>query len=981
MGRKYKDNSLTTLAAGITAVATQLTVASSTGNRFPQVTGQGTPGSATDYFVITLEDSSNNIEKIRVENRDPSSDILGSIGYPLVRGYDGTVARSWSTGDLVDLRWEQTAANTAEDAVLGTGAGKAFGHKASTTTGLTFGYFGGTVVNDGAVTTIADSTVLLTGASTNYVERTYAGVVSANTTGFSANQVPLAVVVTGASGINSVSDVRMPDYPDAGYASYSVAGSGTFTATAAQARPLNLEFTGVLTGNRDVVLPNIKRVWTVYNNTTGDFTLTVKVSGQTGIPLARGRRAVVIGNGTDIVDVTVTEGSGSLASASSLNLGAVPGPFIDISGTTTITALGTSPAGVRRLCRFTGAGLTITHNGTSLICPSSLSITAATNDMVEFSSLGSGNWVVVRVFRATGPTFYNVQGATIASATTTDLSTATGDFLDISGTTTITGFGTLTAGHRRLLRFTGAGLTVTHNATSLICPGAQSIVTRQNDLLEVVSLGSGNWTVARFMRALGSSYSVVSADVASASTVDLGAQPGDFFNITGTTTITALGTSQVGTRKTVQFAGALTLTHNATSLILPGGANITTSAGDCADFLCIGTGGSTSANWRCTNYQKGSGLSYWAWAVSATSAGTVSPSSSDHTKFYVVTGSSDTTFNLPAAATVGSGYMIGLRNAKSSGSVVIDPNSSETIEGQTTLTLGIGSSKAIFCDGTTWYFVENGITSASGTYANAVIFDTSGSWTCPANVFSAQMSVWGAGGGAAAGKVGGYSGSGGGSGAFSRGTFGVTPSTGYTVTVGTGGVGGGTDGASGTSGGTSSVGTVSISATGGGGATGNSTTAGTGGTASGGSLNVSGASGGSGVNTNTYRGGAGGAGAPGVSGSVHSGAVGASVTTGTTAAGNGGQASDSDAGGAGGVVTNNASGATAGANGTDETTSGASVVGAGGGGGGGDDGGANAKAGGRGGKPGGGGGGGGCDAGTVWASGGDGGIGRVMIEY
>jgi hypothetical protein len=46
----------------------------------------------------------------------------------------------------------------------------------------------------------------------------------------------------------------------------------------------------------------------------------------------------------------------------------------------------------------------------------------------------------------------------------------------------------------------------------------------------------------------------------------------------------------------------LTLTHNAASLILPGGSNITTAAGDCASFLSLGSG-----NWCCTKYVKASG--------------------------------------------------------------------------------------------------------------------------------------------------------------------------------------------------------------------------------------------------------------------------------------------------------------------------------------------------------------------------------------
>lgn len=56
--------------------------------------------------------------------------------------------------------------------------------------------------------------------------------------------------------------------------------------------------------------------------------------------------------------------------------------------------------------------------------------------------------------------------------------------------------------------------------------------------------------------------------------------------ITGTTTITAFG-GVAGVRYQVVFAGVLTLTHNASSLILPGGANITTAAGDQAEVYMI----------------------------------------------------------------------------------------------------------------------------------------------------------------------------------------------------------------------------------------------------------------------------------------------------------------------------------------------------------------------------------------------------------
>lgn len=92
------------------------------------------------------------------------------------------------------------------------------------------------------------------------------------------------------------------------------------------------------------------------------------------------------------------------------------------------------------------------------------------------------------------------------------------------------------------------------------------------------------------------------ASVASATTTDIGAENSNNVLITGTTTITGLGTAAAGVWRLVQFGGALTLTHNGTSLILPGGNNITTAAGDTSLFVSLGSG-----NWRCWFYGRASG--------------------------------------------------------------------------------------------------------------------------------------------------------------------------------------------------------------------------------------------------------------------------------------------------------------------------------------------------------------------------------------
>jgi hypothetical protein len=119
---------------------------------------------------------------------------------------------------------------------------------------------------------------------------------------------------------------------------------------------------------------------------------------------------------------------------------------------------------------------------------------------------------------------------------------------------------------------------------------------------DTLAVTVGGAEVARF-GANGLQSASPWVDLASAATTDLGAQTTDNLRITGTTTITSFGTAANGVTRNLRFAGALTLTHNATSLILPGGANIATAAGDTGTAKSLGSG-----NWVLTDWQRASAL-------------------------------------------------------------------------------------------------------------------------------------------------------------------------------------------------------------------------------------------------------------------------------------------------------------------------------------------------------------------------------------
>ena len=92
------------------------------------------------------------------------------------------------------------------------------------------------------------------------------------------------------------------------------------------------------------------------------------------------------------------------------------------------------------------------------------------------------------------------------------------------------------------------------------------------------------------------------ADVAStAGVMTLGAD-GNYFDISGTNSITGIATLGIGTFVTLHFDSAATLVHHSTDLIMPGAANVVCAAGDEFTFVEF-----ASADWRCVSYALASG--------------------------------------------------------------------------------------------------------------------------------------------------------------------------------------------------------------------------------------------------------------------------------------------------------------------------------------------------------------------------------------
>lgn len=118
-----------------------------------------------------------------------------------------------------------------------------------------------------------------------------------------------------------------------------------------------------------------------------------------------------------------------------------------------------------------------------------------------------------------------------------------------------------------------------------------------NNKITGLSAGTGTGQALAFQQLFDQG---VMQDIASVATTDIGAQNSNFLRVTGNTTITSFGSNFKGPRFLV-FEGAVTLTNSST-LVLPGGKNITTSAGDMLILIPGATLG-TADKWIVTAYQ------------------------------------------------------------------------------------------------------------------------------------------------------------------------------------------------------------------------------------------------------------------------------------------------------------------------------------------------------------------------------------------
>ena len=513
-----------------------------------------------------------------------------------------------------------------------------------------------------------------------------------------------------------------------GYETQAVSTGGTTTitipnGTTGVARNMFLELTGTGGASTFLEVPANKKLYFVYNNTTG--AVTVRVTGQTGVSLAAGDKKILVSNGTDIVEATsyiVSGGSANLAT-----LTATSASITTLSGTSaSITTL---------------TGTTIGAVGSTNLRGASANITTATGTTLTYTSGTITN------FSSTSANIATLTGTTIGTTASTNLRGASANITALTATNgimtslSLTNPLTVSQGGTQLsstptngqlligngTNFTlstlngGPGVGITNSAGSItITATGTGFIGSVNATTPLQSVGTTSITIS--IASSTGTGAVVLADNPSLSSATITNLSSTSATITTLTSTSANITTATGTR--VAYASGTITNLSSTS------ANITTLTGTNASLTSLtltnalkvaegGTGvDSTPTNgqlligngtgFALSTLTAGSGMTITnnagsitlaatgLPAVTVTSSTSISAVAGNH---YVLTGTS-TTITLPASPTISDTVYITVANSLTTNVVARNGKPIQGIAEDMTLDAPYASAQLRFTDNT-----------------------------------------------------------------------------------------------------------------------------------------------------------------------------------------------------------------------------------------------------------------------------------------
>lgn len=347
-----------------------------------------------------------------------------------------------------------------------------------------------------------------------------------------------------------------------GYVTQAVSTGATTTITIPNgatgvARNMYIELTGTGGASTFLEVPSNKKLYFIYNNTTG--AVTVRVSGQTGVSVLAGEKKILVSNGTDIVEATTYIINGNSANLTTLTVAS--------ANITTLTGTTFGDTGITQLRGASGNITTLTGSVFGTVATTQLRgasgvITTLAGTTATYSDV-----------RATSANITTLTGTTFGDTSTTQLRGASGVITTLTGTTSTYSDVRGTSGNITTL----TGTTVTYASGNIGQFGATS-----------ANITTLTGTTATYSDVRGTSANITTLT-------------GTNFSATSLTLTNALGRASGGTGVATAPSNGQLLIGNGTGYTLAAltaGSNIsiTNGAGSISIAATGGLTGTTSAN-------------------------------------------------------------------------------------------------------------------------------------------------------------------------------------------------------------------------------------------------------------------------------------------------------------------------------------------------------------------------------------------------
>jgi hypothetical protein len=195
------------------------------------------------------------------------------------------------------------------------------------------------------------------------------------------------------------------------YTSIAVAGSGNYTLSGSELNRISYKFTGILTGDRTIIVPATVQQYWIDNSTTGAFNFYVKTLAQAapGVQVSQNQRAILYCDSNNVLDadtagistpISIANGgtNATTASGARTNLGSTAvgdALFTAVTATAARATLGSGATGDALFTAATAAAARATIDAASLATANSFTNTqtitlAAAGTVVTLVSTDAG---------------------------------------------------------------------------------------------------------------------------------------------------------------------------------------------------------------------------------------------------------------------------------------------------------------------------------------------------------------------------------------------------------------------------------------------------------------------------------------------------------------------------------------------------------------------------------------------------------------